>query len=327
VCYANPTKEVQVLQPLNLEDCLPEERLSLPGLIAKTFINHYNRQWRNRPYYFTQVDFNEIHKAYWDRTRYNIALIQLEPEETSVLAAKCRENGVTITSASTAAILAAYRDILGPFPKDRRVIWVAYDLRRHLQENIGDVFGLLAGAIQFKFDYNQNKSLWKNAQKLHGIIRKDVEKNRIAGRELPLIDTTMIDAFNIVHSMQLIPEASEKTKNLSAFVHDTKNAALRLSQKSISSHPGTIITNLGRLNYPETYGNLRIDRMFFIVGASRFTPLILGGVGLNGKLVFSLNYVVDVGDEGSSLDRDVIRIRNRALELLGFPEKANDRAM
>jgi hypothetical protein len=126
VYYANPEKEVQVLQPLNLEDCLPKERFSLPGLIAKTFINHYNRLWRNRPYYFTQMDFNEIHKAYWDKTRYNIALIQLEPEETSVLAAKCRENGVTITSASTAAFLAAYRDILGPFPKDKRVIWVAY---------------------------------------------------------------------------------------------------------------------------------------------------------------------------------------------------------
>lgn len=327
VCYANPAKEVQVLQPLNLEDCLPKEKYSLAGLIANTLINHYNRQWRNRPYYFTQADFNEIHKAYWDRTHYNIALIQLEPEETSVLAAKCRENGVTITSASTAAFLAAYRDIFGPFPKDRRVIWVAYDLRRHLGENIGDVFGLLAGAVQFKFDYKQDKSLWKNAQKLHDIIRKDIEGLKTAGREMPLFDPTFIDAFNFVLSMQLVPEGFERTKNLSAFVHDTKNAALRLSQKSISGLPGTIITNLGRLNYPETYGNLRIDRMFFIVGASEFTPLILGGVGINGKLVFSLNYVEKVGDEGSSLDQDMIRVRNRALELLGFPEKANDRAM
>ncbi|VVB65116.1 Uncharacterised protein [uncultured archaeon] len=154
-----------------------------------------------------------------------------------------------------------------------------------------------------------------------------MERNRTAGREISLIDPMLIDAFNFVLSLQLIPEASERTKNLSAFVHDTKNAALRISQKSISGLPGTIITNLGRLNYPETYGNLRLDRMFFIVGASRFTPLILGGVGLNGKLVFSLNYVEKVGDEGSSLASDMIRIRNRALELLGFPEKANDRAM
>ena len=67
--------------------------------------------------------------------------------------------------------------------------------------------------------------------------------------------------------------------------------------------------------------------MFFIPGASEFAPLILGGVGINGKLVFSLNYVEEIGDDGSSLSRDMIRIRNRVLELLGFPEKANDRAM
>jgi NRPS condensation-like uncharacterized protein len=327
VCYANPEKEVQVLQPLNLEDCLPKERFSLPGLIAKTFLNHYNRLWRNRPYYFTQMDFNEIHKAYWDRTRYSIALIQLEPEETSVLAAKCRENGVTITSASTAAFLAAYRDILGPFPKDKRVIWVAYDLRRHLKENIGDVFGLFAGAVQFKFNYNQNKSLWKNAKELHGIIRKDVENNRIAGRELLLIDPTLIDALGFCPFTQLVPEAFERTKNLSDFAHDTKNVALSLSQKIISGAPGTIITNLGRLNYPETYGDLRLDRMFFIVDSRGFTPLILGGVGLNGKLVLSLNYVEELGNKGSPLDRDMIRIRNRALEYLGFPEKVNDRGI
>ena len=95
---------------------------------------------------------------------------------------------------------------------------------------------------------------------------------------------------------QSVPEAFERTKNLSAFAHDTKNAALRLSQKSISGFPGTIITNLGRLDYPETYGDLRLDRMFFIPGASGFAPLILGGVGLNGKLVFSLNYVEEVGE-------------------------------
>ena len=326
IYYANPSKEVQVLQPLNCEDYFPRENFSLSGFIARIFINHYNSQWRKRPYYFTQADFAEIHKAYWDRTQYNIALIQLEPEETSLLATKCRENDVTITSAVTAAFLAAYKDILGPFPKDRKVIWVAYDLRRRLREKIGDVFGLLAGAVQFKFNYNQNKSLWENAQEIHGFIRKDVEKLRTPAPEMLLFDPTLIDALNFSIFAQIIPEAFERTKSLSAFAHDTKNAAHSLSRKGTSGLPVTISTNLGRLDYPEIYGDLKLDRMFFIVGASEFTPLIFGGVGLNGKLVFSLNYV-DVGDNSSSLAKDMIRIRNRALELLGFPEKANDRAM
>jgi hypothetical protein len=45
------------------------------------------------------------------------------------------------------------------------------------------------------------------------------------------------------------------------------------------------------------------------------------------KPALSLNYVVELGNEDSPLDRDMIRVRNRALEYLGFPEKANDRAM
>ena len=124
-----------------------------------------------------------------------------------------------------------------------------------------------------------------------------------------------------------MPEVFEKTKNLSAFAHDMKNAACSFSHKSMSGLPGAISTNLGRLDYPEMYGNLRLDRMFFIPGASEFIPLILGGVGINGKLVFSLNYIEKVGDEGSSLAGILINLRNRALEYLGFPEKASDRAM
>jgi len=328
VYYANPAKEVKVLQPLPWECYLPKEKFSISGFISKAFIDHYNRQWKKRPHYFMQMDFNEIHRAFWDRMQYSVALIQLEPEETSDLLARCRENGVTITSASTAAFLAAYRDILGPFSKERRLIWIAYDLRRHLKENIGEVFALFCGVAQFKFEYDQDKSVWKNAQKIHRIIRRDVEKLKTVAHELSLFDPELIDALvNVAPFIQLFPDVFEKTENLSTFASDTKNVAITLSRKSTSGSPGTVNTNLGRLDYPEIFGNLQLDRMFFIPGASRFTPLILGGVGLNGKLVFTLNYIEELGEKGSSLASDMIKIRNRALEYLGFPEKANDRSM
>jgi NRPS condensation-like uncharacterized protein len=328
--YANPEKEVQIIQSPTFEDCLPKERMSLSGFIKKIVINHYNRQWRKRPYYFTQADFNQIHKAHWDMMQYNVTLIQLEPEETATLVAKCRENNVTVTSASTAAFLAAYRDILGPFPKEKNGIWIAYDLRRHLRENIGDVIGTLAGAIQFKFDYNQNKPLWKNAQEIHRIIRKDMERFRTVGpegRELLLLDPTLIDALNFAPFTRLVPEAFERTENLSAFARDTKNVALTFSRKGESGILGTINTNLGRLDFPLTFGDLQFERMFFVPAANSSVPLILGGVSVRGKLVFSLNYAEEVGGHNSLLTQDMVLVRNRALELLGFPEKTNDRAM
>jgi hypothetical protein len=95
-----------------------------------------------------------------------------------------------------------------------------------------------------------------------------------------------------------------------------------------SAMPAIINTNLGNLNYPETYGYLKLDRMFFSPGAGRGLPLLPAGIGFNGNLAFTLNYVKDMKEnDSSSLDRDMIGIRNRVLELLGFPEKVNDRAM
>jgi len=88
-----------------------------------------------------------------------------------------------------------------------------------------------------------------------------------------------------------------------------------------------ISTNLGRLDFPLTFGDLQIERISFVPAANSSVPLILGGVSVGGKLVFSLNYAEETGDHNTSLTQDMIRVRNRALEYLGFPEKANDSAM
>ena len=67
--------------------------------------------------------------------------------------------------------------------------------------------------------------------------------------------------------------------------------------------------------------------MFFTLPANRDAPLILGGVGVSGRLTFSLNDVVDSKEDFQSFTEDMIKIRNRALEYLGFSDKADDRAL
>jgi len=44
------------------------------------------------------------------------------------------------------------------------------------------------------------------------------------------------------------------------------------------------------------------------------------------NIAFSLNYIERVNG-GNDLTRHMIRIRNRALEYLGFPENASDKAI
>jgi hypothetical protein len=74
-----------------------------------------------------------------------------------------------------------------------------------------------------------------------------------------------------------------------------------------------IVTNLGRLGFPQIYGNIRLNRMFFAPPASETIPLILGGVGVGGCLTFSLVYLENREKKDQSLAVDMIRIRNRAL--------------
>ena len=125
--------------------------------------------------------------------------------------------------------------------------------------------------------------------------------------------------------MQFIPEAFERTNTLSDFARDTKNIALMFSGSR--KNTAIINTNLGRLDFPQTYGDVRLDRMFFAPPASETIPLILGGVGVGGCLTFSLVYLENKEVSDQSLAGDMIQIRNRALEFLGFPENRNDRAV
>lgn len=329
--YAEPAKEMKVIEPPLCTSYLqPNEGPSSSSQpLGSDAINNLNLQWRQRSHYFSQADFIEVYKAYWKKMQHNIALLQLEPDETSVLVAKCREKGVTIISATTAAFIKAYQDVIGPFPADQNIVAIPYDLRRRLPENVRDAFCFFVGASAFPISYDQKKDLWENAQEIHKIIHKDVEGLNSAGLEFDLFDPTLIDAcFGFAPLIQIIPEAFEGTKNLSAFAHDRENIAFVLSGSFKSAMPAIINTNLGNLNYPEAYGNLKLDRMFFSPGAGRGLPLLPAGVGFNGKLTFTLNYAKDMKeDAGSSLDRDMVSIRNRVLELLGFPEKANDMEM
>lgn len=325
--YANPAIKGQALWPPVTCDYLKKDDIFSSKSIDEAVIDHYNEQWRKSPHYFSQEDFCIIYEALARRIRHKIVILQLEPEETLDLVNRCRENGATVTSAMTAAFLAAYQEIRGQPPENRRTIQVPFDLRRRLGANRGNFLGFFVGAFKFPFAYDPKKSFWKNAHELQEIIRKRAEMLDTSAINMEPFDPTLVDAFtNCAPYVDLLPEAFSQTENLSAFVRDRENIAFELCSKAVYNLPGTISTNIGRLYFPALYGTLLIDRIFFVAPASEAFPLFIAGVSVNDCLAFSLNYVEQVG-ERYALTRDMIRIRNRALEYLGFPEKASDRAI
>jgi NRPS condensation-like uncharacterized protein len=324
--YANPAAGGQAVCPPATTDYLKEGGIFSSKFMDKAVIDHYNGQWQKSPHYFSQEDFCGIYVALAKKIRHEIVILQLEPEETLDLVARCRENGATVTSALTAAILAAYQEIRGQLQENRRTIQVPFDLRRRLRPIPENFLGFFVGAFKFQFEYDSKMSFWKNAQELHEIIRNRADTLDTSAIDMEPFDPTLVDAFtNCAPYVNLLPSAFNRTENLSTFARDRGDAAFELCSKVANNLPGTISTNIGRLYFLEDCGGLRLDRIFFVAPASEAFPLFIAGVSINDHLVFSLNYVERIG--GDALTGDMIMIRNRALEYLGFPDKANDRAI
>lgn len=322
--YQNPEQNLETIYPPDVTDFLPEEGFSISSVMMRHFISRANNQWKKKPYTFTCEDSAAIQNAYWDKNLFKTVILELEPSETRKLSKKCRDNGVTVGSAVTAAFIAAHDDVAGSFVKNQKQIWIPFDMRRHTDIRTEDVFCFYVGALQLKYQYDAKRSFWKNVSSLHKNVEKRIEKLISGGLETPDFDPTLLDALSTFAPFkEVVPEAYNKTENLLEFSKDEKNTAFSFAKKSKYKVPGTISSNLGRLKIPETYGDLQIERMIFLPGISESVPLTLGGISIGDRTVFSMIYPEKRGTE-NSLTMEMIQIRNRVLEYLGFGYKVNE---
>lgn len=326
---ADPLLEEKVIFPPILADY----KLKIPGNVVIKFIrrlvvDRYNRQWSKSRWFFDQEDFLNIHTAFWQNHTYRVVLLMLEKDETERLVATCRQHGITIGSAVTTAFIAAYSDVCGAFKGHQKIVHLPYDLRQRLDTPVGDVFCNFFTAFEFKFTYHSQKSFWENAQKLHRKVRKKLDARDIVGyaQEMERFDPTLIDVLPsfTLHAKD-VPEGFSRYDKLSAFARHKNNIAFKLAKRVLSAYPGTTNTNLGRLDFPETYGTLRLERMFWAPSAGP-NPLMLGGVGVSGTTTFTLNYIEDTSGNEALRTETLIKVRNRAFEYLGFPEKISNSA-
>jgi len=325
--YTNPEQEIKVINPVNINDFLPKGGFSLQSAMMKLVMGNANRKWEKNPYYFDHNDAIAVQESYWEKYKFNTVLLELEPQETKFLLKQCRNKGVSIGSAVIAAFIAAHEDIVGPFVKNQKQLWVPFDMRRHATTSVDDVFGLCIGAPRFSYTYNAKKTFWENAAVLHKEIHKRVSKLDSHTMETPDSHPTFMDALSSFALLkEVVPEAYTKTENLKRYFQDEKNITFSFAKKSRSMVPGAIPSNLGPLDIPETYGDFQIDEIIFFPVISDSVPLNLGGVSIGDKMVFSLSYP-EPRDNGNIITGEMIQIRNRALEYLGFPDKASENAI
>jgi len=315
----DPAREVEVLPaPAAIDlDNLPSD-VSQSGLV-KTVIKRMNQKWAEESVFFDHEDYKILTQTYWDNINHAFFSIELSEAETSDLVARCREESITVNSALTTAFVGAQSFVEGDKPY-HAALAVGVSLRDRLPKPAGEGMGYYAGAVELKFKYNKKKSFWENARKFHKTIQPKFS-NKVLFKDILnwlYLDPTIFEAMNFKKLGGLVPLDSPRYEKLSTF-SKKEDVVLKLLQRDKiesleTKHWGVAVTNLGRLDFPKTYGTLELDRLMMQPGGAvplTNVNLVLGAVTCSGKLSLIVEYAEEAVDTAT-----VEEIKDKAMEFL-----------
>jgi NRPS condensation-like uncharacterized protein len=319
VHLAHPARQAEVLpppRPIDLDNLPPD--VSQPALV-KFLIGRMNRKWAKEAVFFDQQDYEILTRAYWDHYHHELFAIELSQEETSALVARCRDEKVTVNSALTAAFSGAQSFVQGEKPYQAKTV-IAADLRDRLPHPPSDRMGMYAGGVELKLRYNHKRGFWENARQFHKGIKPAFTNKNLFETILNwlYLDPTISEAMNFKKLGELVPSDSPRYEKLSAF-GQRDDVVLKILQRDgldtlETRYWDTAVTNLGRLDFPGTYGALELDRLIMQPGGGiplANANLVLGAVTCAGKLSLVVEYAEEAVDTTT-----MKRIKDQAMEFL-----------
>jgi NRPS condensation-like uncharacterized protein len=319
VQLGNQSVEGEILpapEPVTIDN-LPSD-VSSPGIV-KAVINRIKGKWAEEIVFFDQEDYRILTKTYWDNYKHEIITIELSEEETASLVARCREEDITVNSAITAAFSGAQSIVTGDLPLHAKTA-IAASVRDRLPNPPGEAMGYYASGFELKVKYNQKKSFWENARNYHKKIQPNLTNKKVFG-DFPVylqMDSNIYEALTFKKIGALVSSDSPRYKKLSNFGkrEDVVVGLLRrVKMESLEARIlGTAITNLGRLDFPKTYGPLELDRLIMQPGGAFplvHVNMVIGAVTCSGKLSLLLEYAEEAVDTAT-----MEKIRDKAMDLL-----------
>ena len=318
VHLGDPAREIQVLPdiPMTLDN-LPSD-VSLSGIV-KFFINRIRREWAEENVFFDQEDYKVLTKTYWDNYQHELFSIELSEAETSALVARCRKEAVTVNSALTAAFSGAQSFVQGEKPYHAKTA-IAASMRDRLPNPPGEAMGYYATGVELKLKYNHQKSFWENARKFHKKIKPNFTNKKVSGNLLNWLqmDSNIYEALNFKKLGALVPSDSPRYEKLSAFSKKEDVVVRLLKRVKMESLEtkllGPAITNLGRMDFPKTYGTLELDRLIMQPGGAfplSHVNIVLGAVTCSGKLSLVVEYAKQAVDA-----KTIEQIKDKAMAFL-----------
>ena len=314
----DPSLEVQEIPapPIDLEN-LPADVSQ--SFVVKYFINRMNRKWQQDKEYFDSEDYRILTKAYWDNFDHAIILVELSEEQTGELVERCRRQKTTVNSALTAAFCGAQSFVEGEQYYHPKLV-VAADLRERLPKNPGEAMGMYAGGAELNFKYNHQRPFWDNARDFNQKIQpKYTNKSLFSNINNWLyLDPTILDAIPFKELGGLVPPESPRYEKLSSFRQQDDVVLRILKGDNLDSLDkklwGTAITNLGRLDFPENFGSLTLERLILQPGGGfplANVNLVIGAATCSGKLSLVIEFAEQAVDAAT-----VEKIKEKAMQYL-----------
>lgn len=319
VQLGDPAREVEVLP-----DPVPMDRDSIPkevslNAVTRFFMNRINKKWEAEKVFFDQEDYRNLNEAYWTNYQHRMFSVELSEAQTQALVARCREEGVTVNSALTAASVGAQYSVQGDKPYHSSIA-VGGNLRDRLQRAAGEVMGFYAGGVTLKYKYNTGVGFWENARTVHRKLKPLYTNKNLFAEPV----TWCYLAPGIMESLPfkmiggLVPPHASRYQKLSEFSGRNDVVSSILKREKMDSLDriiiGTAVTNLTRLDFPRQYGPLELDRLIMHPGGAfplANVNLVLGAVTCAGRLSLVLEYAEETIDTGT-----MERVRDQAMEFL-----------
>lgn len=324
--YATPGAAVEPLFPYEVMDFVPARVLhSFRNTIGGWYAGAASRKWRKHPIYFSQEDFSAVNTWFWKHNDYQAIFFELGREDIKGLAHRCHNEQVSMGNAIATAFIGAHQKINGWFTGSQQMVSIPFDLRRHAERAIGDIVSMCSGSVDIRMRYDPDRSMWENARLFQNNVVKKTSKLNTGFMDLLHYDPNLLDALSSFAIPAMTdPEGLATTPNLRKLIANKANEAFKMVDKYKDKAPGTLSSNLGRLDIPEDYGDIHLSRVVLIPLLKSSSPLFQTISTIGNKLVFAMSFSTPGGMTQASKMKEMTDIRSLALSLLGFRNKDSE---
>lgn len=237
-------------------------------MFYKLYVDNFNRKWKRSGRSFDWDDYNQIHRTYWKDRRSEVLCELFPREQLNRMQQSAKEIGVSVNSYLTTAFLEANRK--------NSIVGMAVNARIDQNRSMSNQ----TTGISVEYAYAEKLSFAENARNVHQKVREKLDnpvKKYFVLQFLSLFTPTLIDSV-LLYTYGLYQ--NRVTRKLAEVMGYKGGKTKELG-----------ITNLTRLDIPNTYGSYSIRSVVFVPPVVSYAQNIIGISTIEDEMAITYHYM------------------------------------